>query len=270
MTQSKMTTTNKHIQREGKGTAKLFDERSLANDYATLAPLLKPGLKVLDVGCGTGAISKDIAMLIGETGHVTGIDNTEYFIESGKETYASVKNLELIHSDLFGFEPEEKYDLIVSARVLQWLSNPVEALKKMYSLLKPGGVVSILDYNHEALEWQPQPPPSMQRFYATFLRWRGDAGMNNHIAEDLPGYLEEAGFTSIETFGADEVYQKGEANFVNKAGIWAKVAQSKQMVEEGYINDESRLLAIDEYTDWVENEAKRMVMKLKEVRGTKK
>jgi hypothetical protein len=52
----------------------------------------------------------------------------------------------------------------------------------MYSLLKPGGTVSILDYNHEALEWQPQPPVSMQRFYATFLRWRGDAGMNNHIA----------------------------------------------------------------------------------------
>jgi ubiquinone/menaquinone biosynthesis C-methylase UbiE len=262
-------TTNKVIQREGKGTAKLFDERSLANDYATLAPLLKPGLKVLDVGCGTGAISKDIAALVGETGHVTGIDNTEYFIESGKETYASVQNMELIYIDLFSFEPEEKYDLIISARVLQWLNNPVEALKKMYSLLKPGCIVSILDYNHEALEWQPQPPASMQRFYATFLRWRGDAGMNNHIAEDLPEYLQEAGFSGIETFEADEVYQKGEANFVHKAGIWAKVAQSKQMVEEGYIDDESRLLAIDEYTHWVENDAEQMVMKLKEVRGVK-
>lgn len=264
-----MTTTNKVIHREGEGTAKLFDERSLANDYATLASALIPGLRVLDVGCGTGAISKDIAAKVGSTGHVTGIDNTEYFIQSGKETYAAVKNLDLIHTDLFAYEPEEKFDLIVAARVLQWLNNPVEALKKMHSFLKPGGVVSILDYNHEALQWQPLPPPSMLRFYATFLRWRGDAGMNNHIADDLPEYFEEAGFTAIESFDADEVYIKGEPNFLNKAGIWAKVAQSNQMVEEGYIDDELRLLAIDEYTEWVENEAELMVMKLKEIRGTK-
>jgi ubiquinone/menaquinone biosynthesis C-methylase UbiE len=260
---------NKTIQREGKGTAKLFDERSLANDYATLASALAPGLRVLDVGCGTGAISKDIAAKVGDTGHVTGIDNTEFFIQSGKETYADVKNLDLIYTDLFAYEPEEQFDLIVAARVLQWLNNPVEALKKMYSLLKPGGMVSILDYNHEALEWQPQPPPSMLRFYATFLRWRGDAGMNNHIAEDLPGYFEEAGFTNITEFNADEVYQKGEENFIRKAGIWASVAQSKQMVEEGYIDDELRLLAIDEYTEWVATDAERMVMKLKEIRGIK-
>jgi hypothetical protein len=93
--------------------------------------------------------------------------------------------------------------------------------------------------------------------------------MNNHIAEDLPEYLQEAGFTNIEVFNADEVYQKGEYNFEGKAGIWAKVAQSKQMVEEGYIDDESRLQAIDEYNHWVENEAEQMVMKLKEVRGVK-
>jgi ubiquinone/menaquinone biosynthesis C-methylase UbiE len=260
---------NKTIQREGKGTAKLFDERSLANDYATLVSALTPGLRVLDVGCGTGAISKDIAAKVGSAGHVTGIDNTEFFIQSGKETYADVKNLELIYTDLFAYQPEEKFDLIVAARVLQWLNNPVEALKKMYALLKPGGVVSILDYNHEALEWQPQPPPSMLRFYATFLRWRGDAGMNNHIAEDLPRYFTEAGFTAIAQFNADEVYRKGESNFVRKAGIWASVAQSKQMVDEGYIDDELRLLAIDEYTEWVATDAERMTMKLKEIRGTK-
>jgi hypothetical protein len=70
-------------------------------------------------------------------------------------------------------------------------------------------------------------------------------------------------------FNADEIYRKGEENFTNKAGIWAKVAMSKQMVEEGYIDDELRLLAIDEYTEWVATDAERMTMKLKEIRGTK-
>ncbi len=114
-------------------------------------------------------------------------------------------------------------------------------------MLKPGGQISILDYNHEAIEWQPMPPESMQRFYATFLRWRADAGMNNHIAEDLLGYFEEAGLDSIQVFNSDEVYQKGDENFLPKIGIWAKVAGSTQMVEEGYLDDKDRLQAIDEY-----------------------
>ena len=130
-------TENKVIHREGAGTAKLFDERCLANDYATLLPILTSGLKVLDIGCGTGAISKDIAAIIGESGHVTGIDNTEFFIKSGRETYSSVKNMDLIFTDLFNFDPEEKFDLIVAARVLQWLNNSVDALKKIHTLLKP-------------------------------------------------------------------------------------------------------------------------------------
>lgn len=260
----------KEIKREGKGTAKLFDERSLEVDYATLPPLLQQGWKVLDVGCGTGAISKGIALKVGEQGHVTGIDNTAYFIESGKETYADVKNLELIHTDLFAYEPAEKFDLITAARTLQWLHNPQEAIVKLKSMLKPGGILSILDYNHEALDWQPQPPASMLRFYATFLRWRGDAGMNNHIAEDLPGYFAEAGLTNIEALEANEVYKKGDANFQKKIGIWSSVAQMTQMVDEGYISNEDRLLAIAEYDNWIKTYAEQMTMKLKEVRGVNK
>lgn len=259
---------NKEIKRDGQA-AKIFDNRTLENDYRTLVPILKQGMKVLDVGCGTGAISKGIAERVGPTGSVTGIDNTEAFIVSGKETYKTTSNLQLVHADLFKFETDEKFDLIVSARTLQWLSTPKEALTKMKSMLKPGGQISILDYNHEALGWKPAPPESMQRFYATFLRWRADAGMNNHIAEDLAEYFEEVGFDSIEVINSDEVYKKGDDNFISKIGVWAKVAGSTQMVEEGYLDDNDRLRAIEEYNHWIETNAEQMTMSLKEVRGTK-
>ncbi|TWR29277.1 methyltransferase domain-containing protein [Mucilaginibacter pallidiroseus] len=258
----------KHIQREGEGTAKLFDDRSLEADYATLLPLLQQGWRVLDVGCGTGAISAGIAERVGAAGHVTGIDNTAYFIDSGKQTYADVSNLELHHADLFAFDPSEKFDLIVTARVLQWLNDPLAAIIKLRSMLKPGGILSVLDYNHELLEWQPEPPASMRQFYATFLRWRAEAGMDNLMADDLPGLFADAGLSSIEILEANEAYKKGEANFSKKVGIWSSVAQSIQMVEEGYISDADRLLAIDEYNKWIETDAQLMVMKLKEVRGT--
>ena len=258
---------NKHIKREGKSATQIFYNRSLKKDYRTLEPILRTGMKVLDVGCATGAISNDIAKIVGDTGKVIGIDNTKKFIESGKETYGDVPNLHLIHIDLFTYEPEEKFDLITTARTLQWLINPKEALTKLKSLLKPHGIMSVLDYNHNKLEWSPDPPESMKQFYSTFLRWRSDAGMNNDIADDLPGLMKEIGMSDIEKINSDEYYDRQRSDFKAKVGIWSKVAESRQMVEEGYLDDNLRLRAISEYDAWVDHEAKSMTMKLNEVRG---
>ena len=258
---------NKHIERDGQSITKIFDNRSLKVDYRTLEPLLEKGMFVLDVGCGTGSISKDIAKIVGSSGKVIGIDNTENFIKSGKETYNNIQNLSLIHSDLFDFETNEKFDLITSARTLQWLNNPKDALLKMKSLLKPDGRISILDYNHNNLEWNPEPPASMEEFYKIFLKWRNDAGMNNGIADDLPDLMKEIGMVDIEKINSDEHYEKHRKDFNSKVGIWSKVAGSKQMVEEGYLDNELRLKAIEEYDYWVDNVAISMTMKLNEVRG---
>jgi ubiquinone/menaquinone biosynthesis C-methylase UbiE len=259
---------NKHIEREEKGATEMYDNRSLENDYRTLKPILKKGMIILDVGCGTGAISKDIAKIVGEKGKVIGIDNTKKFIESGKKNYSEIKNLDLIHSDLFDFQSEEKFDLIISARVLQWLTTPKEALLKMKELLKPNGQISILDYNHEALDWKPSPPKSMQDYYKIFLEWRKNAGMNNKIAEDLSDMMNEVGLSSIEVLNSNEHYERENENFEYNVGIWSKVASGlNQIVEEGYIENEYRLQVIEEYNEWVEKEAISMTMKLNEVRG---
>ena len=92
--------------------------------------------------------------------------------------------------------------------------------------------------------------------------------MNNHIAEDLSNYFAEAGLKNIHVFKADEVYTKGQDNFISRIGIWSKVAVSTQMVEEGYISNDDRLKAIEDYDNWVNNKAESMTMVLKEVRGS--
>lgn len=259
---------NKHIEREEKEATEMYDNRSLEKDYRTLIPILKEGMIILDVGCGTGAISKDIAKIVGQKGKVIGIDNTKKFIESGKKNYTTIPNLDLIHSDLFDFQSEEKFDLIIAARVLQWLTTPKEALLKMKELLKPDGQISILDYNHEELDWKPLPPKSMQDFYKVFLEWRKNAGMNNRIAEDLSDMMNEVGLSSVEVHNSDEHFDRENENFKYNVGIWSKVASGlNQIVEEGYIENEYRQQAIEEYNKWVEKEAVSMTMKLNEVRG---
>ena len=71
----------------------------------------------------------------------------------------------------------------------------------------------------------------------------------------------------IEKINSDEHYEKQRSDFDSKVGIWSKVAASKQMVEEGYLDNNLRLKAINEYNEWLENSAISMTMKLNEVRG---
>ena len=252
-----------------KGTSVVLDSRTLQNSYASLIPVLKKGMRVLDVGCGTGAITSGIAEMVGKNGSVVGIDNSDHLIAKGNEHYQHITNLELIAIDLFKYDPKEKFDLVVSARTLQWLSNPEKALLKLKEFLKPGGQISILDYNHKAIEWQPEPPASMIRFYNAFLDWRSDAGMDNEIADHLPEYFNRLGFHTIEIFPANEVCQRKDEDFLHKICIWSKVAELRgpQMVQSGFISDHDRIKAIEDYDQWMKNNAELMILKLTEVRA---
>ena len=58
-------------------------------------------------------------------------------------------------------------------------------------------------------------------------------------------------------------------NFKEKISIWTKVARSTQIQAEGYVTEKDRLLAIEDYQQWIDQEARLMIMKLKEVRGIK-
>ena len=246
---------------------KIFDDRSLETDYRTLVPLLQPGMKVLDVGCGTGAISAGIAKQVGTKGKVWAMDKNADSIHSGKLTYAAIENLQLLQGDIMEWETDMRFDLIVSARALQWMDRPQAAVKRMMGLLKPKGWLSVLDYNHEELEWFPNPPQSMQTYYQHWLGWRAGQGLNNRIAEDLPGYFEGAGLEQIESLHSNETYKRGAPNFHAKVNIWAQVALKHQVETEGYGTRTEREHCVKEYKVWAQQEAQKMVMKLTETRG---
>ena len=254
-----------------KGSAPILENRTVQNDYRTILPLLIPGINVLDVGCGSGTMSADMALITGEQGRVIGLDNSVHLIERGKELYSHVNNLELICANIFEYEVDQHFDLVTAARVLQWLPKPGTGIAKLISFLRPGGVLSVLDYDHNGIEFSPAPPDSMQYFYDKFLEWRSDAGMNNSMAIDLPDLFQKAGLTEIEVLQANQTYNKGEKDFSFKAGIWSDVAASRgiQLVEEGYIEESDRMLAITEYNKWVRNKALSMTLKLNDVRGIK-
>jgi ubiquinone/menaquinone biosynthesis C-methylase UbiE len=251
------------------GANKVLDRRSLENDYKSLLSVLKEGMRVLDVGCGSGAITKGMVEHVGSNGRVIGIDTSSELIEQARLSHKDLTNLSFEKQNIFEYQPAEPFDLIASARTLQWLNNPMEALTKMRSLLKPGGIISILDYNHEKIEWQPAPPDSMKFFYAQFLAWRQDAGMNNHMADELVNMFSSIGLKKITIEDASELCSIEDVEFLETAGIWKKVAETRgqQMVRDGYVTEQERLSAIRDYSAWMEEEGQSMNLYLRAVRG---
>ncbi len=251
------------------GSNRVLDQRTLSASYRTLTALIKPGMAVLDVGCGTGAITRGMAELAGPSGTVTGVDPGESLVAQAREKYGEVPGLEFFVADVYTYAPAVAFDVVASARTLQWLANPYEALQRMAGWLKPGGILSVLDYNHEKIAWNPAPPPSMLAFYDAFLRWRADAGMQNDIADRLAGYFETAGLREIAVTGQSETVRRTDAGYATKMGIWATVAETRghQLVADGYVTEEGRLAAVRDYTAWMATEGDSMEMYLLAVEG---
>lgn len=98
---------------------------------------LKGNEQVLDLGCGDGKISAEIARLVPK-GSVTGIDNSEDMIKLAKESYPD-KNLTFRVMDAKEIIYNGQFDLVFSNAALHWVDDHRKVLEGIYRCLKPGG-----------------------------------------------------------------------------------------------------------------------------------
>ena len=253
-----------------KGANKVLDRRNIENSYSSLLDLLTGELlSVLDVGCGSGAITADIAQRV--NGKAVGIDFSQHLIELAQKNYEHIPNLSFEVANINDYVSDEPFDLVIAARTLQWVNNPAEIVSRMVGLLKKSGKVSINDYNHTKIKWSPAPPKSMLDFYETFLLWRKDAGFDNQIADNLPSIYSNLGLANVNIVAQHEKSVRGDEDFEASIRIWNIVAETrgKQVVQDGYCSEELRLQAIREYDTWIRNEAESMTLYLLAVEGTK-
>ena len=148
------------------------------------------------MSCGPGAITVGIAEGVGAEGRVVGVDADESLIAEARRSHRRAGlTFEVRDAYELGFTSE--FDVVTSSRVLQWLANPRAALSAVIAACRPGGLVLVLDYNHEKVSFEPPLPSSAARFYETFLTWRADAGMSNVVADRLEEWFREAGVGSV-------------------------------------------------------------------------
>ncbi len=248
---------------------RVLSRRTLEHDHRTLAKFLKAGMHVLDVGCGTGAITAGIAEAVGPAGRVVGIDRDASLVEIARKDHGHTANLSFEQCDVQELTAEAEFDIVTAARALQWISNPFQALVRMAAATKRGGMIVVLDYNHEDNSWDPSPPPEFVRFYKAFLAWRTENQWDNRMADHLPSMFARAGLSQIKEHDDREVSLRGEPNFESATAIWPHVMETigLTIVSAGFQDEADRRKAMDRYDDYRRTTLARQCLAIKTIVG---
>ena len=159
------------------------------------------GQTILDLGCGPGFCSKELAYIVGKSGRVLGVDLDEGYIQHLTQIADLYHlNMDGICSDFDNLTLEpNSLDGMYCRWAMAWISNPKEILQKVFDALKPGGKMVL----HEYYDWkthqtEPQLPGLNKAIAACLKSFKGQKGEID-IGRELPRILSELGMkvTSI-------------------------------------------------------------------------
>ena len=226
--------------------------RTVANSAAYLAPRLIEGCDVLDVGCGPGTITAEMADRVGPSGSVIGMDASAEVVELAASEQVR-PNLNFVTGDVYAIGADDNtYDIVHAHQVLQHLADPVAALIEMRRVCRPGGIVAARDADYRAMSWHPEPS-AMDRWlelYQCITRRNGgepDAGRLLLTWAHQAGFNDVASSASVWCFAVPDERRWW-------ANLWAdRVTQSRlaeQALSEGFATAAELTEIADTWRAW--------------------
>ncbi len=230
--------------------------RTVENSASFLVEYLTDGQTLLDVGCGPGSISADLARRLPH-GSVLAIDNASEIIEqaASEPEYRELTNLTFEVRDVYdtGLE-DDSFDVVFAHQVLQHLTDPVAALREMRRVVKPTGVVAVRDTDFAAFTWYPDDE-RLTRWLALYH----DMTARNHAEADagrhLKSWAQAAGFRDVVVSSATWTFEQPEERRW-WGGLWAdRVLESRfadHALEYGLSNRAELETLAEGFRSWID------------------
>lgn len=214
----------------------------IANQRArTLAALqLQAGEKVLDVGCGMGLLTREMALAVGAKGQVVGIDNSEPMITLAQHRCAAFPQITLRAQSVESLpDPDNSYDVVTCTQLLLYLPDVAATLAEMQRVLKPGGRIAVIETDWRGVVFDTMDDALTRRL---FDAWEASVP-SPHLPGQLRGLLQRAGFNAVKveaipiinTCDLADNYSMGMVHYMLRAG--REAGTISQAIADAYVLD---------------------------------
>jgi ubiquinone/menaquinone biosynthesis C-methylase UbiE len=195
--------------------------RTAQSSAAYLLPHLRPGLRLLDVGCGPGSITVDLAQLVAP-GEVVGVDRVDDVLSGARALAAAqgVTNVRFEAANVYDLPfAAGSFDVVHAHQTLQHLVDPVAALREMERVLTPGGLAAVRDADYGTMVHSPHEPGIdawLALYHAVTAANRADADAGRHLS----GWVHAVGLVAVITTTSTWTYAD-PASCQSWAELWA-------------------------------------------------
>lgn len=174
-------------------------QRTALNSAGFLLPHLKPSMRILDIGCGPGTITIDLATYVPE-GHVTGLERVGDVLTAARALARErgVANVDFVQGDANSLDyGDESFDVVFCHQVLQHVGDPVGMLSEMKRVAKTGGIVAARESDYGVFVWFPETEglTIWQRLYDTVARRNGG---EPNAGRMLHSWARKAGLADVK------------------------------------------------------------------------
>ena len=172
--------------------------RTAENSAAYLLPHMKSGATLLDIGCGPGTITADLAGLVAP-GRVTALEVTDAALDLARAELArrGIESVDFAVGDVHALDfADDSFDIVHAHQVLQHVGDPVTALREMRRVTKPDGIVAVRDGDYAAFAWFPELP-ELDEWLDLYERVARRNGGEPDAGRRLLSWAHAAGFTDV-------------------------------------------------------------------------
>jgi SAM-dependent methyltransferase len=175
---------------------RLLLQGRLYNDHTEQALRLaglRPGMRVLDVGCGPGDVSFIAARLVGPTGSVLGVDAADEVVELARSRAAEqgLSTVRFEQTSIADLAVDE-VDAVIGRLILMHLADPTSALRRLAGLVLPGGLIAFGEFDIGAVRSIPESPLSRALVDGIVRALRG-AGLDPAFGARMHTLFQRAG-----------------------------------------------------------------------------
>jgi ubiquinone/menaquinone biosynthesis C-methylase UbiE len=193
---------------------------------------LNAGERVLDVGCGNALLTKEMALAVGDTGYVLGLDSSAEMLAIAKKRCADFQQIELQHTNVNEQLPVEDacFDALTCAQILLYLPDLEKVLSELYRVLTPDGRIVIVESNWHGLLMNSEDTTLTQRIISAWL----ETVAHPHLVPTLGALLRAHNFKAIRIEGFPIINTNiTPGNFSTSIVPWlAEFAQQQGVVNQ--------------------------------------